>query len=87
MVLYQMGIFPEIEVTHNNFHETFSSKDNAVDYYASRFNVTDRDLFPVLEEYIDENLIKKDGSYIHSFSHTTMKFWWKPGEADQACQI
>jgi SAM-dependent methyltransferase len=83
-VLYQMGIYPNIEVTNEHFHETFTSPSEAVEFYCKRFERIRDDHRPVLEEYLSTHLVKENGGYVHGFDHTTMKFWWKTGEESHA---
>ncbi len=79
-VLYQMGIYPEIQVFSNHFHEIFPSLENALEFYCKRFDPIQPEHWPLLESYLSEKCIKTKEGFVHGFDHTTMKFSWKNEE-------
>jgi ubiquinone/menaquinone biosynthesis C-methylase UbiE len=78
-VLYQMGIYPEIKVFPNHFHEVFPSMEAALAFYLKRFEMIELQHRPVLESYLEENFLKTEQGFVHGFDHTAMKISWKTG--------
>lgn len=81
-VLYHMGIYPEIRVVNNEHDHRFETLTEAVTFYASKYNISDKKYFSLLEDYLRESLVKENNYYIQHISHKTMKFWWKTGECN-----
>ena len=75
-VLYQMGIYPQVQVTHHRFSEIFPTMDMAVKFYSRRFPLLQEEHLPTVEAYIRENCRKHDNKWIMDFDHATMGFSW-----------
>lgn len=78
-VLYEMGIYPRVDVLECQFEEQFPSMDAAVDSYAEKFRVTDSALFPVIETYLKKKLLHKGDEWVYPIDHVVMKFQWEAG--------
>lgn len=76
-VLYQMGIYPEVKVFSNHFHEFFPSMEDAIDFYCKRFDLIRTEHLPLLESYLEEKCFKTEEGFVHGFEHVSMKFSWK----------
>ncbi len=76
-VLYQMGIYPEIKVFPNHFHEVFPSMEAALAFYIKRFEMIELQHRPVLESYLEKKILKTEQGFVHGFNHTAMKISWK----------
>ena len=79
-VLYEMGIYPRVEVLPCRFEERFTSIDAAVTHYAEKFCVTDLELFPVIEGYLKKVLTHQRGEWLYPVDHLVMKFQWRAGD-------
>jgi len=76
-VLYQMGIYPHIEVFPYQHINVFSSMKEAMDYFSHRYGAyTDRHkLF--LRDYLQNILQKEDGFLVLRSPATCLKMWWE----------
>ncbi|SMC99531.1 Methyltransferase domain-containing protein [Desulfocicer vacuolatum DSM 3385] len=81
-VLYQMGIYPEVKVFPNHFHEVFSSMETAMSFYIKRFEKIEPRHRPFLESYLKEKCLKTDQGLVHGFDHIAMKISWQHGGRD-----
>lgn len=79
MVLYQMGIFPEVRVFTSYFCEIFPAMDEAVDFYLRRFERLEEAHRPAIADYLSAHCQRTDQGLVHGFRHTVMKFSWRPG--------
>ena len=77
-VLYQMGIYPQIQVTRNCFSEVFPSMAAAVAFYRHRFPHIRDEHVPQVESYIREHCRKRGEEWIMDFDHASMGFSWTP---------
>ena len=75
-VLYQMGIYPEIRVMTSHFEETFSTMDQAMEFYITRFKQLEQHHYPILEAYLSDVMTKTDAGLVHGFEHAAMLFSW-----------
>ncbi len=76
-VLYQMGIYPQIEVFPSHFHEVFVSMDAALTFYCKRFDQIQPVHHPMIQSYLEEKCVKTQEGFVHGFDHIAMKFSWK----------
>jgi ubiquinone/menaquinone biosynthesis C-methylase UbiE len=79
-VLYNMGIYPDVETFTLGRTETYSSLDEAVERLSNHFSLADNKQRAVLEQYLEENLKKENGNYIYDASSTRVKMWWRTSE-------
>nr|WP_305063916.1 class I SAM-dependent methyltransferase [Methanococcoides sp.] len=83
-VLYQMGIYPHIEVFPLEHVNRFYSMDEAVEYSKSHYKITTDRQESVLRDYLEGVLEKDNDSLIMRGSTTRVKMWWeKP--TDENC--
>lgn len=75
-VLYQMGIYPNINVFDFEMLHRFGSLDEATDYFAEKFNATSSTQRSVLNELLSEILEDHNGQWILPYRSTNMMFWW-----------
>lgn len=79
-VLYQMGVYPNVEVFPYRYYKRFSSLEEAVDHFSPRFLITKDSQKPLLQDYLERILEIKDGLFLLLSSATCMKIWWKNDE-------
>ncbi len=75
-VLYDMGIYPHTEIFKLGRTDVYSSLKEAVDKLTGQFSVTNEEQRKILEQYLDENLIKENGNYIYDARSTRVRMWW-----------
>lgn len=75
-VLYQMGIYPNINVFDFEMLHRFESLDEATDYFAEKFNATSSAQRLVLIEVLHQILEDRNGQWILPYRSTNMMFWW-----------
>lgn len=75
-VLYQMGIYPDMETFILGRTETYSTLNEAVDNLSGHFSLQNDEQRKILEQYLEKNLTKKDGKYIYDARSTRVKMWW-----------
>ncbi|MFK5951502.1 MAG: hypothetical protein QM498_00475 [Desulfobacterium sp.] len=79
-VLYEMSIYPRVDLLECQFEEQFPSIDAAVNSYAEKLRVTDSALFPLIEAYLKKVLVHKNDEWVYSIDHVVMKFQWQAGK-------
>ncbi|WP_462269062.1 class I SAM-dependent methyltransferase [Desulfobacter sp.] len=81
-VLYQMGIYPEIQVASNRFSEVFEDLQKAKDYYFRRFTCLKPEHGKALEEFLLGHCEQTEQGLTHDFVHESMRFEWQIKETD-----
>lgn len=76
-VLYNMGIYPDIHVFPLEYNNSFSSMDEAVDYFKSSYTINTEQQETMLREYLEETLEKQDEQLVDHGHSTRVKIWWK----------
>ena len=76
-VLYQMGIYANVEILPLDKEYRFPSREEMVAFFRRRFDVTTSDQEGVLVEYLTP-LVRQDGpDFVLSGDSTFAKIWWK----------
>ncbi|WP_342305919.1 class I SAM-dependent methyltransferase [Methanolobus sp. ZRKC5] len=75
-LLYQMGIYPNMETFTLGRTEIYADMDEAIDDLANHFSLTTEKQREILEQYLEENLRKENGNYIYDARSTRVKMWW-----------
>jgi hypothetical protein len=76
-VLYQMGIYPNIEVFPLKNIQRFSSLDEAVNDLRTQYQITNPSQESILRDYLQGILEEEDGSLILRGSSTRVNIWWE----------
>ena len=76
-VLYQMGIYPNVEITKTTHEQSFSSLDDAVENWKENFQNLTPGQLKTLRSSLQEALLQKDGILISRNSVNTAMIWWK----------
>lgn len=82
-VLYQMGIYPNMETFTLGRTETYSTLDEAVENHSNHFALENDDQRKVLAQYLEEKLKKENGDYIYDARSTRVRIWWKANNAER----
>lgn len=76
-LLYQMGIYPNIEVFFVEHDMVYESLADAVDQTKTRYRVENGTQEKILAEYLEKNLMRKNGHWIQKNASTRVKLWWE----------
>jgi len=75
-VLYDMGIYPNIEMLQMPHTRIFSDLDAAVEDLKQEYRVETGDQEKILREYLSSVLQEKEGELVLSGNSTRVKLWW-----------
>lgn len=76
-VLYQMGIYANIEMLPLKKEYRFTTKDEMTAFFRRRFNVTRPEQEQVLDNYLKPLIRTKGSEIVISGDSTFAKIWWK----------
>ena len=76
-LLYQMGIYPNMEVFSVDHDTVHLSLDDAVEQSKPRYRVENEAQETILRQYLEENLTPKNGHWIQKNTSTRIKLWWE----------
>ncbi len=76
-VLYQMGIYPNMETFTLEEKQSFSSIDEAVEHFGRHLGISTQDEKESIGNYLDKKLKREDGKLVHSSRSVRVKIWWK----------
>lgn len=76
-VLYQMGIYADVEMLPLDKEYRFSSRDEMHAFFRRRFNVTNVEQEKVLVDYLEPQIRRDGDETIISGDSTFAKIWWK----------
>ena len=76
-VLYQMGIYPNVEVFPARMDHHYPSVDAMVEEFCLKMPGLNETQIETLRAYYDETVEKRDGAAILPYTWQTMKIWWK----------
>ncbi|QLC50613.1 methyltransferase domain-containing protein [Methanolobus zinderi] len=76
-VLYQMGIYPNMETFTLGRTEAYSTPNEAMENLSNHFALKNDKQKKILEQYLESKLRNEHGNYIHDARSTRVKIWWK----------
>lgn len=76
-VLYDMDIYPNMEVFPFEHVQTFTSLDEAVENFKPHYAVTSEEQEEILRAYLKELLEDENGNIVIRGWSTRVKLWWK----------
>ena len=76
-VLYQMGIYANIEMLPLKKEYRFTTRDEMTAFFRRRFNVTTPEQERVLDDYLKPLIRTKGSEIVISGDSTFAKIWWK----------
>lgn len=79
-ILYQMGIYPNIDVFLYRHINVFSSMDEALNYFGCRYAVSTEGQKSILRDYLMKILYEENGLLVLKSPATCLKIWWKAVE-------
>jgi len=75
-VLYQMGIYPDVEISEGEFRHYYSSLDEAVADWQARLSVTSPEEVTMVRDYLAETMIAEGDRWYTSRLTKTALLWW-----------
>ncbi|MBN2109491.1 MAG: class I SAM-dependent methyltransferase [Methanosarcinaceae archaeon] len=75
-VLYQMGIYPNMETFTLGRTETYPTLNEAMDNLSSHFALENDEQRKILEQYLESKLKYENGNYIYDARSNRVKIWW-----------
>jgi len=76
-VLYQMGIYPNVEMLPLDKDYRFASEEEMIAFFRKRFSVTTPEQEKVLAEYLTLLIQHVDNEIVITGDSTFAKIWWK----------
>jgi SAM-dependent methyltransferase len=76
-VLYNMGIYPDMHVFPLEYTNRFSSIDEAVDEFRSRYEIDTQQQETILRDYLQSLLEKEDELLVNRGFSTRVKIFWE----------
>lgn len=72
-----MGIYPNVKIFRDEYMESFSSVEEAVDHFKPFYRVGDYRQEAVLREFLLRKLKKQGGRRVLKGYSSIAKIWWK----------
>ena len=76
-VLYQMGIYPHMEVSPVEHINRFYSIEEAIEHFRVHYSITTDHQESVLKDYLQGVLEKNNDSLVMRNLYTSVKIWWE----------
>ncbi|MBP2030503.1 16S rRNA G527 N7-methylase RsmG [Methanohalophilus levihalophilus] len=76
-VLYSMGIYPDMHVFPLGYNNSFSSMDEAFDFFMSRYTIETDQQEKIIRDYLEETLEMQDNRIVENGHSTRVKLWWE----------
>ena len=76
-VLYQMGIYPDVEMMPLAKEYRFSSRGEMDAFFDQRFNVQSTEHREIVRDYLRPLVREENGGVVISGDSTFAKIWWK----------
>jgi ubiquinone/menaquinone biosynthesis C-methylase UbiE len=76
-LLYQMGIYPNVEVFNHRLNQRFSSLPEALDALRSQYRIETESQEVIFRDYLSGLLEKENGSLVLPGFTIRVKIWWK----------
>jgi len=75
-ILYQMGIYANIEVNETEYNQKFKNLDEAVNESKQMLDIT-QDEEEILRKYLSGNLVKENGNLVSKGKTIRTMIWWE----------
>lgn len=83
-LLYSMGIYPDIRVIRNTTEMIFPSLDEAVEFFARRYEAGDQEKKSLLKKYLQEKLVVRNGEWRLPRFNVGMRISWNMEDSDES---
>jgi ubiquinone/menaquinone biosynthesis C-methylase UbiE len=85
-ILYQMGIYPDMETFSLEQKEVFSSIDEAVEHFGGHLGIRSPEDRSFLGRYLESKLESEKGQFVHNACSHRVKIWWEKKVCDTKAQ-
>ena len=75
-VLYEMGIYANVEIANSEYKQQFSNLDDAVAQWKENLDVITPDAEEVIKSHLSGTLIKEDGKLWSNREMRSAMIWW-----------
>ena len=75
-ILYQMGVYANIEVIDTEHNQKFLSLDEAVDDLKTNLSIETPEQEDIVREYLSKKLVKETGGLVSKGKSTYVMIWW-----------
>ena len=75
-VLYQMGIYANVEISHYELIEQFSTLEEAVQQWQKNLNVTTPEATEIIRDYFRKTLSKEKNGWCFKSPQKMVAIWW-----------
>ena len=79
-VLYEMGIYANVEIVESEHKQRFSNFDDAVADWKENLDISSPDAEEVIKSHLSENLIEEDGALWSKREMRSAMIWWRKKE-------
>ena len=76
-ILYEMGIYANVEISKTEFKERFSSLNEAIEEWKENLGVSTPEAEEVIRTYLSANLVEEDGAFYLKNEIKSAMIWWK----------
>ena len=76
-VLYEMGIYANVEIMNSEYKQRFSNLDEAVEQWKENLEVLTPEAEEVIKSHLSENLIEEDGVLWSKREMRSAMIWWR----------
>ena len=80
-VLYEMGIYANVEITNSEYKQQFSSLDEAVEQWNENLDISSTDAEEMIRSHLSETLIEEDGALWSKRETRSAMIWWRKNVA------
>ena len=78
-VLYQMGIFANVETSEYELRQRFSTLDEAVQRWQEKLDITTPEAIGIVRDYLSQTLKKEKGGLYLKDAQKMVAIWWEKG--------
>ncbi|PKP53357.1 MAG: class I SAM-dependent methyltransferase [Candidatus Altiarchaeales archaeon HGW-Altiarchaeales-3] len=79
-ILYQMGIYANIEVNETDYNQKFKNLTEAANEFKQMLDIETPEEDEILREYLSENLVKENGNLVSKGKTMRAMIWWEKGK-------
>ncbi|MGB4236247.1 MAG: class I SAM-dependent methyltransferase [Methanoregulaceae archaeon] len=76
-VLYDMGIYPNVETVPMEHKRIFPDFESAINEYVNQYRVSTESQEKIVRDYFSRILTEENGSYTYTGTTIRVKLWWE----------
>lgn len=79
-ILYEIGIYANVEISKTEHKQRFSSLDEAVEEWKKNLGISAPEAEEVIRSYLSVNLVKEGGAFYLKDGKKSVMIWWQKAE-------